>query len=67
MQACVVSVDASVENTRDGGRTFETDREFGVKVRSEVHASIKDEKNDINIRVKAAVEGITNKLKAELR
>jgi len=61
-----VSIEALVANERSGGRNFDSDREFGRKIQSEVQASRKDDDNEINRRMHEAELGIAQRLRKEL-
>jgi hypothetical protein len=62
-----VAIEAIISNAAANGEDFSTDREFGKKMRSTVSALPSDAKNELNIKLSAAVEVIDNLLRPHLR
>jgi hypothetical protein len=61
------ALDAFISDKASGGRDFESDRNFGVKIRSEISASDSDEKNLLNISTSSAISAIESELRPHLK
>lgn len=61
------ATEAYIDNERTGGEHFKSDREFGVKIRSEMFASPQAQDNELSKKFQAAVEAIEVELKPHLK
>ncbi len=61
------AIDALISDKSSGGRDFESDREFGRKIRSTVSASGGDSKNELSKKIIDAVTKIEDKVRAHLK
>jgi hypothetical protein len=70
MHACLstlsASMDAIVENARSGGEDFNSDPDFGRKMRRNVHAS-RDDGDELSLEIEAAIAAIEGILRPHLR
>jgi hypothetical protein len=62
-----VAIDAIIANAASGGEDFSNDRDFGKKMRSTVSAVRTDSKNEVNIKLAAAVQSIDDQLRPHLQ
>lgn len=61
------ATEAYIDNERSGGEHFKSDREFGVKIRSEVFASPQAQDNELSNKFQSAVQAIEVELKPHLK
>jgi hypothetical protein len=61
------ATEAYIDNERSGGEHFKSDREFGVKIRSEVFASPQAQDNKLSNKFQSAVQAIEVELKPHLK
>lgn len=61
------AIDAYVSNSASGNQDFQQDREFGVKIRSEVFASPTDKTNVLSSDLDAAIQAIESELRPHLK
>lgn len=62
-----VAIEADIGDKKVGGEDFKADPEFGKLMRSKIAASMNDEKNALNERVRDAVTGIESLVGPHLR
>jgi hypothetical protein len=61
-----IAIDSIIVNAASGGEVFASDIDFGKKMRSTVSAVRTDSKNEINIKLAAAVQSIDDQLRPHL-
>jgi hypothetical protein len=61
------ATEAYIDNESSGGEHFKSDREFGVKIRSEMFASPQAQDNGLSKKFQAAVQAIEVELKPHLK
>jgi hypothetical protein len=61
------AIDAIISDKASGGRDFESDQEFGRKMRSIASASGSDSKNELSKKIAEAVTGIEDKIRPHLK
>jgi hypothetical protein len=61
-----ISIEAVVEDKSVGGENFKADREFGKKMRADVHASVGAADNPLSQSIAAAVRDIESALRSHL-
>jgi len=62
-----VAIDTVLRDKAHGGRDFESDRDFGKKMRSIVAAAPDDDQNKLNQKIRQALDGIEQELRPHLR
>jgi hypothetical protein len=61
-----IAMEAYIDDKRQRGENFRTDREFGKKINAELSASSSAKDNALSQRIEAAVAAIESKVKAHL-
>lgn len=61
------ATEAYIDNEQSGGANFNSDRDFGVKIRSEVFASLQAQDNELSNKLQSAVQAIEVELKPHLK
>ncbi|PUE57335.1 hypothetical protein B9Z45_07880 [Limnohabitans sp. 2KL-17] len=61
------ATEAYIDNEHSGGEHFKSDREFGVKIKSEVFASPQAQDNELSKKFQAAVQAVEVELKPHLK
>jgi hypothetical protein len=71
LRKCVKELNAAIDSDlRDkaaGGQEFGGDREFGRQIRSILAATADDEENELNQKIKKAIDGIEHVVRPHLR
>jgi hypothetical protein len=60
------SMEAIIDDARAGGENFKSDRDFGIRMRSNAFGSPDDDKNKLSREIKAAVEAIEKRMREKL-
>ena len=61
------ATEAYIDNEHSGGEHFKSDREFGVKIRSEVFASPQAQDNELSNKFQSAVKAVEVELRPHLK
>lgn len=62
-----VAMEAVIEDKAQRGENFKADRDFGKQMRSTVSASRGDDDNDLNQKIKTAIDDIEQQVRPHLR